>query len=455
MAIYEKESIMKKNIKPKALLVPFGHPEYSPEILNNFVDQSVNMLKKIDIEVEKTDMVMDICDCEKVNKNIKKRDYDFLIALLGSWIEAPNFTSVLRDYFNESLILWSHTSFIQDGVINIIGPLPAAGVIRETLEEMDVNFKFVVGQPDDKKIIPEFISFSKAAKARKPLSKSRVGLFGYISLGMYTASFDHFKLKSLLGVEVDQLDQYVIIKEMDSFNKADVAPILNGLRQNLKIGKDIQDELLEKAVRMYLSIRKISGYRKWDALTIKCQYDLSKVYGFAPCVPLSIFADEFTCSCEGDTYNVVTQLILHFLTGKIVSYGEIWHLFEDGFITGHCGFAPLSFSRDKSPEIIKHTSLYEGIGNASEYKNGRASLVRLANKKDSFKIHLTVGKFIKSPEFRELGAAKYSYGRFVMDGSIDHFIQSMASQHYAIVYEDITKEIIEFGKLFNFEVIIS
>ena len=444
------------NFKPTALLVPFSYPDYPQDVIDKYINESRDMFIKLGINTKITPKVLNFYETKSISEFIRKADYDFLVPILVSWVETPNFTATLREFFNnKDFLLWSHTSYMDKDVITITGSLPAAGVIRETLEEMNVKFKFIYGQPYDKKLERIIKVFAKAAMTKKLLSNARVGLFGYISMGMYTASFDHFKIKSKIGTEVDHMDQYVIINEMSKISDNELIEDIKNFKNKYKFISDIDDSLILKALKMYRSLKKLKEERKLDGLTIKCQYDLSRVYGFAPCVPLSMLADDsFSCSCEGDVYTVVTQLMLHYLTGKEVSFGEIFNLFEDGFNTGHCGFAPFNMAAGK-PEIVKHCWSYEGIGNSSEYKHGDITLARLANKKDSFKLHVSTGKMISSPPFTEIGAAKYCCGRIVLNGDLDHFLQNMASQHYSIVYDSITDELIELCKLLDIEIIIS
>lgn len=445
----------KPNLIPTALLIPFSYPDYPQEVIDKYIGESKDMFEKLGINTKITSKVLNFSDATKISRDIKQTDYDFLVPVIVSWLEAPNLTATLRDYFNkEDILLWSHTSFMQDNVITITGPLPAAGVIRETLEEMNVRFKFIYGQPYEKKLEKDIKTFAKAAMTKKLLSNARVGLFGYISMGMYTASFDHFKIKSKLGIEVDHMDQYVIINEMGKISDNEVKEDMVNFKNKFKLISDIDDSLISNALKMYKSLNKIKDERKLDGLTIKCQYDLSRVFGFTPCVPLSMLADEFVCSCEGDVYTVATQLMLYYLTGKEISFGEVFSLFEDGFSTGHCGFAPFKMAVGE-PEIVKHCWSYEGIGNASEYRNGDITIARLANKKDSFKLHMATGKMAALPPFTEIDAAKYCSGRIVLDGDLDHFMQNMSSQHYSIVYDKVEDELVELCKLLDIDCIIS
>jgi len=77
---------------------------------------------------------------------------------------------------------------------------------------------------------------------------------------------------------------------------------------------------INRMYRMYAAIKGLTMDNHHNALTIKCQYELSRTFGMAPCMPLAILGDETVVSCEGELPLVVTQLILHYLTGTPTSY---------------------------------------------------------------------------------------------------------------------------------------
>lgn len=164
-------------------------------------------------------------------------------------------------------------------------------------------------------------------------------------------------------------------------------------------------------------------------------------------MPLSMLGDEMVVSCEGDIPLVITQLILHYLTGAPISYGDVHHVMECSILFGACGFAPLSFATSR-PVVNKHTALYEGLLNSSPYKGGTVTLARLASTQSgTFKMHIAGGTSVLSPRFHEVGCPPYPFINVEMDGDIDEFMQHLCSQHYAIVYGDVRQELTEFCRL--------
>jgi L-fucose isomerase-like protein len=446
----------RKMKKIKSILVPFGYPDYPQDVVSRFISESERMLKSLDIELKTTKAVINPDDAPPVAREIRRSEFDLIIALLVSWVEAPNVIATLRDFFTRPILLWSHTTYLEDGVRITLGPMPAAGVLRETFEEMGVNFKFVYGMPDSDKVKEGINSYAKAARAARFLQRSRVGLFGYYSMGMYTGAFDHTKLRRMLGPEIIHLDQYLIVRGAEDVKEERVKGFSEKARSEWELSEEVRDNDIATVMKLYLALKALVAEHKLNALTVKCQYELSREYGVAPCIPLSMLGDEMPCSCEGDVPLILSQLILHHLTGGgVTSYGDVHDILDDnGIILAACGFAPLSLAQGR-PRVSRHTALYEGLLNMSPYKEGRVTLARLASDKEGYKMHIATGFASAPPPFHEIGCPPYAGMKVVLDGDADAFISSLFSQHYALVYEDVRRELEELCDLLGIRKVIS
>jgi L-fucose isomerase-like protein len=332
-----------------------------------------------------------------------------------------------------------------------LGALPAAGVLRETLEEMEANFSFVYGMPAEQELMKQVSSYARSAAAVRSLTTARVGLIGYAAMGMYTGTMDHTKLRREIGAEIDQIDQYELVERFKKISADEIKALLPKAD-----AWDLSDQIVtndfNKMFRMYAAIKSLAQERRWDALTIKCQYELSRTFGLAPCMPLSMFGDELVSSCEGDVPLVVSQLILHYLTGEPTSYGDLHNVTATHTLWGACGFAPLSYAAGK-PIVNKHTALYEGTLNSSPYKTGKVTLARLGARKNGFKMHIATGEAELPPPFHEVGCPTYPFVNVAMDGDPAAFMQQLCSQHYAIVYGDVRAELETMCRFLNIELI--
>jgi L-fucose isomerase-like protein len=442
--------------KAKAILVPFGYPDYPQDLVSKFISESEEMLKGLNIELKTTRPVICLDDVPSAVKDIRESEFDFIVALVVSWVEAPNLVATLRDWFHRPILLWSHTTYMEDGVRITLGPMPAAGVLRETLDEMGAKFKFVYGRTDSGKVKDGIRSYAKVARAVRSLEKSRVGLFGYYSMGMYTGAFDHTKVRKILGPEIVHLGQYLIVKKAESVEDEQIKDIAEKAKAEWELSKQVNDASIRAVMKLYVALKKLSVEHRLDALTVKCQYELSREYGVAPCIPLSMLGDELPCSCEGDMPLILSQLILYYLTGgAVTSYGDVHDVLDNNeMIIAACGFAPLSMALEK-PMVSRHTALYEGLLNMSPYKEGDVTLARLASDKEGYKMHISTGFASVMPPYHEINCPSYAGMKIALDGDIDDFIQSLCSQHYAIVYGNMRKELEELCDLLNIRKVLS
>ncbi|MEM2351328.1 MAG: hypothetical protein QXT26_02865 [Thermoproteota archaeon] len=442
--------------KCSAAFVAFTYPDYPTELVDSFIKKSEEAVKAVEVELAAAGKVVVYKDAWDVLALLKRSNWDFLIVAIVSWVEAPNVIAVLKEFPHKPILLWSHTMFEEGGETLTLGPMPAAGVIRETLEQMGFKFKFIWGMPVEEEVKREIKVFARAAHAISRLSKSKIGLLGYASMGMYTGTFDHVSIRTKIGPEVEHLDQYVIIKKMGEVSDKEAEELVGKVKSLWEISDKLTDEDLKSCMKMYLALKSIIREFNWDALTVKCQYELSRYFGFAPCVPLSMLGDEITCSCEGDLPLLITQLIMHYITGETVTYGDVHNIDvnKKEILLGACGFAPFKLALGK-PRVDKHTALYQGLLNTTFYRRGKVTLARLASDREGYKMHIATGEADLPEPFHEVGCPPYPSMKVKMDGSAYHFGQHLMSQHYAIVYGDIKKELIEMCNLMNIRVITS
>ena len=437
--------------KVRVACVPFGYPDYPRGELDRLIAASADALAEMGLDVIKVPAVIVAADVEPALQALRASEYDAIVAVLVSWVEAPLLVATLRPFRSRPVLLWSHTTFM-DGASRItLGALPAAGVIRETLQEMQFCFRFVYAMPGEPVLAERSLPFLRATAAVEALSRARVGLFGYASMGMYTGTIDHTQLRSQLGPEIDHLDQYVIVERFNKLTDDDVRHLLPRTESwELSLSAGPAD--LNKVFRMYAAIKALAQENRYDALTVKCQYELSRIFGLAPCMPLSLLGDEMVVSCEGDLPLVVSQLILHYLTGDPTSYGDLHNATEREILLAACGFAPLSYAAGR-PVVNKHTALYEGLLNSSPYKEGRVTLARLAAQNGGFKMHIAGGRAVPPPPFHEIGCPPYAYTSVELDGDTDAFMQNLFSQHYAITYGDVQAELGELCRILDITVV--
>ena len=426
----------------KTLVLPFGYPGYPQKELAEKLEKSVQYLKGLGIDAVATPNIITLADCDAAVKVATAGDYDYCVILIGSWVEAPNVLNIISaaQLDRMPLLLWSHDNVYDSSICEYIsfGSVAIAAVLRETFEEFDYCFKFVVGNDGDDELTKEILDFDRAAKCIKRLQNTRIGMLGYASMGMYTGLGDHIKIKKLLGTEVVQLDQYTLINKatnMDPKRIDEYRPILNA---EWSVSADIAPADVDKTIAFYLALKDLVQEHKLDGITVKCQYELSIEYGFTPCVALSILGGEMPVSCEGDVYMLLTQMVMHYISGQVTTYGDVLAFQGNSIISAACGFAPRCFLNAERPCIKRHTALYSGLLVTTEIKGDMpATVCRIANKGQSLKMHVLQGKTEVLNNFHEIDCPPYPGARIhLLNKSGKDFADEVMSQHYVMVFDN-------------------
>ena len=133
--------------KPKAVMVPFGYWGYPEDLMNKLQQESAEAIAAQGVEVTTVSRVDVYADAKTTAAELRQQECDFVVVLVMTWLEAPNLVETLQEQFNKPLLLWSHTQFPSDDgkEMHNLGAVAGVGVIRQTFEELGLQFKFVWG----------------------------------------------------------------------------------------------------------------------------------------------------------------------------------------------------------------------------------------------------------------------------------------------------------------------
>lgn len=443
----------------KTLVLPFGYPGYPQKELAEKIQKSISYLKEIGVNAVVAPNIITLADCEAAKQVAVSENYDYCIVLIASWIEAPNVLDIISAAQLERmpLLLWSHDNVYdadKDEYISF-GAVAVAAVLRETFEEFGYCFKFVVGNDGDEALTKSILDFDRAAKCIKKLQNTRIGMVGYASMGMYTGLGDHIKVKKYLGTEVVHLDHYTLINKAEAMDPERIEKYKSVMKEDWQLSEDIKEEDIRKTIAFYLALKDLVSEYRLDGITVKCQYELSIEYGFTPCVALSILGGEMPVSCEGDVYMLLTQMVMHYISGDTTTYGDILAFQGDSILSAACGFAPKCFLNAERPCIKRHTALYSGLLVTTGIKgNMLATVGRMANFGNGFKMHVLKGLTEELNNFHEIDCPPYPGARIhLLNKTGAEFAQEIMSQHYVMIFEDYTDALKLFCELKGIKVV--
>lgn len=425
----------------KIAFVNICHSDYVNDGVLELAARAVSKLESGGISViEIKQPVTNSLEAEKTGIELLRQDVAGVILFLGTWIECPVAMAIVREVEHLPLCLWGFPMYMDQGQMTSSGSYVSFAMFKGTMDRIQYRYKPVLGLPDNPESIRQVICFCVAASALQKLKRSRIGLVGYSSMGIYPGTFDHVFLRVKIGPEVEQFDSYTVIKRAEAMDDASALEMIAFLRERAQICDDVSGQDLIKAAKLYSALKAIIDEKKLQGINVKCQYEFSKEYKMVMCVPLSVLADRgVVASCEGDMLNTVSMMILNYISGQVVSYGDVINSTDRVVKLSSCGFIPYSMGNTGECVVRKfmpHPG-FSGVQNSFVLRPGKVTVMRLVEDQCDYHIIYFTGNGLKS----ELRQGYMPALDVEIDGCMNDLIAHYSGQHYAIVYGDLSAEL--------------
>ena len=424
------------------------HEDYVCEAADRMAGAAVKALEADGISVCRVkEPLISGGGAREAGRTLLKNDVQGVILFLGTWIECPVVMSALREIEHLPLCLWGFPMFMNNGMLDSTGSYVSYTMFKGVLDRAGYRFKGIMGMPEDAGAVEAARAFASAAACSERLKRATIGLVGYTSMGIYTGTFDHLFLRVKIGPEVEHVDAYTVINRAESAGADEKEAFTAFVKSKAGIRNGISAVDLDKAAGIYAALKELSDKKGFAAINVKCQYEFTKEYKMTPCVPLSVLADNgVTASCEGDMLNTVSMLILHYLTGMPVTYGDCINSTDEGIYFSACGFMPFSFGEDGRREIWRfHEPGFNGLHCGFVMKPGRVTVLRLIEDRCDYHILYMTGEGLDS-ELRQGSMPAVSVR---LDGRTGDFLKKCSGQHYAICYGDLSEKIEDLARILN------
>ena len=450
--------------KIKIGIIMASHKREPSSFSLDIVKKGIRKLQSRNIEIYFNQKPL-TCDVEIRTEiiDLKSKDVDTYILIPGNWMEPPILCHPLEEIRNENILLWGFPEsikLIDEG--HFLGSASAFLVLKNGMSQMGFEFKSILGFPDNN-TIDEISNFVHAGSAQKLMRRTKIGLIGYLSMGIYTACFDQLKIRKVFGIEIDcSADSFILYKKMQDISKEEIKKIKSNLENTCSTDKAVlEDGSLETSVRMYLALKKMVKEGGWKGISVKCQHELSTYLKCTACLPLSMLTDEkIMCTDEGDIHALLTMLIMYNLSEEdsAIYFGDIYKLTEGGHIMTHCGLSPHNCRKGgtkvgllpQNKRISKDGENTGGVISSYFFKDGFGTMGRIENDRDgNYIFHFCNGKVTPS---KSIGSGM-STMIFMPEGSSEMFTQNQLANHYIFVYEDIKEKIQEFCRISGIKII--
>lgn len=285
---------------------------------------------------------------------------DALVVLqttMGDGRLAPTLAQLWRD----PIVLWSTPENPEGDMISscsTVGTHCWASVFRQ----MGHAFELVGGDPELPEVQTKLRTAVRLVATVKRLRGLRMGLIGGQAPGYFAMNADPFVMHRGLGVQVQTFSLLEFERVLQSLDEKQVAEDVEQVQAMGLPLKDVTEEDLPMASRMYLTLRHFLESEGLDALTVRCWPEMANLLGQWPYFAIARLVEEgHAVACEGDADGALTAWIGERLgCGRCYLSDWLEHD-EDTITTWHVGAAPMSLSpapgKPGGPRLARHFNI--------------------------------------------------------------------------------------------------
>jgi L-fucose/D-arabinose isomerase len=334
---------------------------------------------------------------------------DLTIVNIPVWA-FPHFTAIAARELPGPLVLFSNVDPAYPGMV---GMLAAAGA----LDQIGRSYSRAWGDIEDVAVAGRLDAMVRAGAAVQGLRGSTFGRIGGRPMGMYTAVSNPDQWLAQFGVDVEEIDQWELVRRSEGVDARRVADARRWLEEAAAgvhyDGDRLTPEHLERQIRSYYAMRELIDEWHLDFSGIKAQPELTNHFATMD-VTEAFLNDPYdwegpkathVCSTEADMDAALTMQLLKGLTGTPVLFADVRHYHADLGVWDLCNsgqhatwFAARS---DDARENMRHVHLYPEdfyfpAGGASIQHlaaPGEMTFARLTRQSGRYRMHVLRGAF--------------------------------------------------------------
>jgi len=436
-------------------VLPLARPTFDVPFAKKVCSEAWELMSNISVDwVGSDELLFDADTVEKQLSNLRKKPIDILLIMQLTFTDAT-MTVKLAQSFDVPILFWSFPEKRTGGRLrlnSLCGVNLAAHALGKSGIQCDyINFS--PSNPETKEILNSWI---RAFQAYKNLSNTKLALIGKHPDGFHTCEFDKKKLKDFSGVTVDQIELTDLFDEAKKIDQKKVDLIRGELESKIEGLELVEQEPLEKSIRILGALRKKAEIEGYDGFSVRCWPEFFTEYGCAACGAMGVLNSQGIASgCEADVYGTISTLILNWL-GKEPSFiADLVDINskDDTGVFWHCGLAPMNMAEPDSPiEAGIHSNRKKPLVNEFALKSGEVTLFRLSQSKNLTRIVIGKGTMLKAPKSFSGTSGVIRFDKSASE-VMDTVIKEGLEHHYAITYGNVTKSLCVLARQLNLPVL--
>ncbi len=436
--------------RPKVGFVVFGvhkdglaDPAGTPFVDAKLIARCRRALREAGLRLVDHDVILATkAEARECFSRLKKiDDLDAVVLFSGTWVWAAHLVAAVRDFAKtgKPIVLWTHPGSQ--------GWRPVGGLVMQgALREIGLQHRFVYGGCDDPKEIERIVSCCRAGMMVGRLNMSTIGAFGGRGMGQTCGAADPAQWMKVFGVDIDSRDTAELLAAARAVTKSQLTRARRRI-QKLFAEPIPEGDLADRAIALYLAIRKIVRKNQWDFYTIQSFPGLADDFSATCFAQSMMLEDGVGTSTLGDFNTAMTVKLLTDLSDERVYYGDLQHIDK---ATGEIkiigdGACPPSLAGKLGPAgFATHGIPTEGAAGGLSVKlvckAGEGVLARLGRRDGEFEMAVTRCSIFEPPARKlkarrdECGIPFWPHGFVTAHCDMDALVQAWGNEYACLGY---------------------
>lgn len=354
----EEQGMLNDPGKPRIGLLPLMlemYRVYAPDILRKqkpFIEGIADKLRGFS-EV----FVAPVCSTKRQTEDgVKKLESEGIDLLVVIFIAYATSISTLNPLLHTPvpLLLYSTSPkssmaegmTMEDIMLNhgVHGYMDLANVLRRCKRQ----FQFVSGRMDDEGALGEIEQWARAARVRRALQGSTIGMAGYTFDGMGDFSIDTTHLNAAIGPEVRHVPLNLLAENIGIVGDGEIEVEMEKDRERYEIDGSVDDDIHREATRVFLGLESTVQGLSLNGFTMHFQGILENPdIKTLPFLAISKLQQRgLAYAGEGDVIGTTANLMLQYLFHDAIFSETFCPDFDGGrIVMGHMGESNPAFGK--------------------------------------------------------------------------------------------------------------